>query len=270
MSHLDRASPGDVVNLAVDRGTVPMNIAALLTFDPAGRPLAADVADVVGARVGRVPRLTRRLVGTPLGCGRPVWVDDGSFSLGAAPGPPLPSRSTAGPDDPSLRRPRRTWCCAGCPGTARCGRARVLDRRRRPRLGPGHRDAPRPGRRDRWLGGARGPGRRGARRRGPAAAPAAAAPGGPRSRRVARASPGCRGTRGPGCAASGRACGELGGGLPHLAEPTTLLAAPSARRRVDVARCAARAGGQRRPRRGCPGQRRRGGGRGRRAGGAAP
>ena len=229
MSHLDRASPGDVVNLAVDRGTVPMNIAALLTFDPAGRPLAADVADVVGARVARVPRLTRRLVGTPLGCGRPVWVDDGSFSLGAHLSvQPL----AAGPDDPSLEaatdlvlrrlpRDRPLWTARVLADDDGLASDLVIVMHHALADGIG------------WL-----------------AVLAALADGAPDGavRRPPRPLPPpvdlardawrerVRGVRDAGTRLRGLRSGlrELGGGLPHLAEPTTLLAAPSARRRVDV------------------------------------
>ncbi|HQR28436.1 MAG TPA: wax ester/triacylglycerol synthase family O-acyltransferase, partial [Nocardioides sp.] len=79
---VDRAAPADVVNLAVDHGSVPMQIAALLTFDPADRPPAAALEAALGARLARVPRLRRRLEATPFGCGRPVWVDDPGFALG--------------------------------------------------------------------------------------------------------------------------------------------------------------------------------------------
>ena len=46
------------------------------------RVTAAAVARVLGERVGAVPRLRQRLLGTPLGCGPPVWSDDPAFELG--------------------------------------------------------------------------------------------------------------------------------------------------------------------------------------------
>lgn len=99
MTGSGRASPGDVVNLAVDRGSVPMNIAALLTFAADSRPLVADLGATIGDRADRVPRLTQRLVRTPPGCGRPVWVDDVRFRLdGHLEAAPLPA--PAGPASP--------------------------------------------------------------------------------------------------------------------------------------------------------------------------
>ena len=75
---VDRASADDLMALAVDRGPVPMQVGALLLLR-AGADAGA-VAAAVGAACGRVPRLRQRLVRTPPGCGRPVWVEDAGFS----------------------------------------------------------------------------------------------------------------------------------------------------------------------------------------------
>jgi len=74
---LDRAGADDVLQLAVDRGRVPMAIGALLVLDPATRPAADAVRSALLERATTVPRLGQRLVATPLGAGRPVWVDAG-------------------------------------------------------------------------------------------------------------------------------------------------------------------------------------------------
>jgi diacylglycerol O-acyltransferase / wax synthase len=73
---VQRATPGDVVTLAMDLGPVPSHIGAVLTFAgiPGGDPAALE--RLVVERVGAVPRLRQRLVPAPLGCGPPVWVDD--------------------------------------------------------------------------------------------------------------------------------------------------------------------------------------------------
>ncbi|TCK22746.1 wax ester/triacylglycerol synthase domain-containing protein [Pseudonocardia endophytica] len=77
---IDRASPSDLLQLAVDRGPVPWQVGALLVTD---RPLdAAAVRRALADRVRSVPRLRRRLVRTPPLCGRPVWVDDPGFAVG--------------------------------------------------------------------------------------------------------------------------------------------------------------------------------------------
>ncbi len=69
---LERAGPDDVLNLAVDRGPVPMHIAALLVLD--GAAGAEQLRAVVAGRAAAVPRLATRLRGTPPGAGRPVWL----------------------------------------------------------------------------------------------------------------------------------------------------------------------------------------------------
>ena len=75
---IDRAGADDVLQLAVDRGRVPMTIGALLVLDPSHRPAAEAVRSALLRRAGAVPRLGQRLVRTPPGAGRPVWVDVGS------------------------------------------------------------------------------------------------------------------------------------------------------------------------------------------------
>ncbi|MDP4510080.1 wax ester/triacylglycerol synthase domain-containing protein [Nonomuraea turcica] len=78
---LDRASMGDLLNLVVDIGSVPMQAGACLILD--GGP-AFDVTRaqrLIAERIGAVPRLRQRLVPTPPGCGRPLWIDDPGFDL---------------------------------------------------------------------------------------------------------------------------------------------------------------------------------------------
>lgn len=77
---IDRATAADLMQLAVDRGSVPMHFGAILELDPATAPDAATLRAVFGQRVRAVPRLGRLLVRTPPGCGRPVWADQPSFS----------------------------------------------------------------------------------------------------------------------------------------------------------------------------------------------
>jgi diacylglycerol O-acyltransferase len=73
---VQRATPGDVVTLAMDLGPVPSHVGAVLRFagTPSGDPAAMERLVVERARA--VPRLRQRLVPAPLGCGPPVWVDD--------------------------------------------------------------------------------------------------------------------------------------------------------------------------------------------------
>ena len=75
----DRASVDDVVTLATDVGRVPLQVGAVLVVD---RQLDLDeVRGAVEERIAGVPRMRQRLIPTPLGAGRPVWVDHGSFDI---------------------------------------------------------------------------------------------------------------------------------------------------------------------------------------------
>src|SRR5689334_12639036 len=75
----DRAGNADLAFLAMDRGPVPEQFAAVLVLDDDPGP--AVVERTLAARVPAVRRLRQRLVGTPPGCGRPVWVDDPAFDV---------------------------------------------------------------------------------------------------------------------------------------------------------------------------------------------
>lgn len=70
------------MHLATDVGPVPMQVGAVLVLDaPAGFEVS-HARRVLAQRIGGVPRLRRRLVRTPLGCGRPIWLDDPVFDIG--------------------------------------------------------------------------------------------------------------------------------------------------------------------------------------------
>ncbi|MDF2711425.1 MAG: hypothetical protein K0R62_7077 [Nonomuraea muscovyensis] len=75
----DRAGVGDVFNLAVDIGPVPMQVGACLILDAGPGFDLTRVRRSIAERVCAVPRLRQRLVPTPLGCGRPLWIDDAAF-----------------------------------------------------------------------------------------------------------------------------------------------------------------------------------------------
>lgn len=63
-------------------GQVPEQFGVLLLLDPApGFDLAA-ARRLIAERVAAVPRLRQRLIGVPLGCGGPIWVDDPAFTIG--------------------------------------------------------------------------------------------------------------------------------------------------------------------------------------------
>src|SRR4051812_27267479 len=78
---IERVSPDDLMSLAADRGTVPMQVGAVLTFATGQRIDPSGVARLLAERVPHVPRLRQRLARVPFGAGRPIWVDDPSFSI---------------------------------------------------------------------------------------------------------------------------------------------------------------------------------------------
>jgi diacylglycerol O-acyltransferase / wax synthase len=78
---IERVSPMDLTVLATDRGSVPMNIGAVLEFDPAHGPSVTEVHALLAERLPAIPRLRQRLRRAPIGCGRPTWVDDADFDL---------------------------------------------------------------------------------------------------------------------------------------------------------------------------------------------
>jgi WS/DGAT/MGAT family acyltransferase len=73
---IDRLSATDTAFVALDRGPVPPQFAAILTFS-SGR--ANEVERALTERVARVRRLRQRLVSAPPGGGRPFWVDDPGY-----------------------------------------------------------------------------------------------------------------------------------------------------------------------------------------------
>ena len=74
-----RASSNDLMELVAESGSAPMQVAAVLVL--AGAPDPATVRAVLDERIRAVPRLRQRLLRTPFGCGRPVWVDDPRFRI---------------------------------------------------------------------------------------------------------------------------------------------------------------------------------------------
>ena len=81
VGQIERVSPNDATTLATDRGPAPMNICAVLTIEHGSELALEEVGALLAARLPRVRRLRQRLVATPPGCGRPVWVDDAAFDL---------------------------------------------------------------------------------------------------------------------------------------------------------------------------------------------
>jgi diacylglycerol O-acyltransferase / wax synthase len=76
-----RASANDMTTLATDHGPVPMSLGAVLVLEDGGRLDFSTVRSVLESRLPRVRPMRQRLVSTPFGCGRPLWVNDPSFDL---------------------------------------------------------------------------------------------------------------------------------------------------------------------------------------------
>ena len=77
---IERLSGDDLMSLDGDHGTVPMQVGAILWFGP-DAPGADALVDHLAGRLPAVPRLRQVIRRTPLGCGRPTWVDDPGFRL---------------------------------------------------------------------------------------------------------------------------------------------------------------------------------------------
>ncbi len=77
----DRATADDMMQLMADVGPVPMQIGACLVLDVGPEFDVTATERCIAERIRAVPRMRQRLVRTPAGCGRPVWVDDPSFDV---------------------------------------------------------------------------------------------------------------------------------------------------------------------------------------------
>ncbi len=79
---VDRASTNDLVMLATESGgQVPNCVGAVLMLTGGPNLDIDDLRRVIDERTHRLPRLRQRLVSAPIGCGRPVWVDDPQFDV---------------------------------------------------------------------------------------------------------------------------------------------------------------------------------------------
>ena len=78
---IDRVTADDLVSLATDVGSAPMQVGAVLLLDTGAEFDLLQATAAIAGRIRTVPRLRQRLVPTPVGCGRPIWVDDAGFDL---------------------------------------------------------------------------------------------------------------------------------------------------------------------------------------------
>ncbi|MBK3641532.1 wax ester/triacylglycerol synthase domain-containing protein [Streptomyces sp. MBT33] len=132
---IERASPSDRAFLAMDTGEPPEQFGVVLLLDRAEGLGAEKVASLIAERLRAVPRLRRRLVRAPFGCGGPLWVDDPAFDVGehvSAVCCPSPGDERALLDTAlsviTRRLPRRAplWAAVLVTGLAGGGRALVL------------------------------------------------------------------------------------------------------------------------------------------------
>jgi diacylglycerol O-acyltransferase / wax synthase len=78
---IERASSGDLMQLAVEESPTRWHAGAILMLETTRTLDPARLTDALDERLGAVPRLRQRLRRTPVGCGRPVWVDDPGFDV---------------------------------------------------------------------------------------------------------------------------------------------------------------------------------------------
>jgi WS/DGAT/MGAT family acyltransferase len=132
---VDRASTNDLVMLATEAGgQVPNTVGAVLVLAGCGHRDSGDQSGgdqgggdrggpnvdvddalrVIGTRISGIRRLRQRLVRPPVGCGRPVWVDDPSFDVGRH----LTHLRCPPPgDEPELLRLAAAACVASLPSS---------------------------------------------------------------------------------------------------------------------------------------------------------
>jgi len=78
---VERVSSDDLMSLASERGSTPIQVGAVLLLDMREGLDPGAVVEALDSRISAVPRLRQRLVKPPWGCGRPVWVDDQDFTM---------------------------------------------------------------------------------------------------------------------------------------------------------------------------------------------
>lgn len=76
-----RASSADMMELACDIGPAPRQWGAVFLLDGCTTLDLDSVRAAVAARIAGIRGLHQRLMRTPWGCGRPIWVDDPDFDI---------------------------------------------------------------------------------------------------------------------------------------------------------------------------------------------
>jgi diacylglycerol O-acyltransferase / wax synthase len=78
----ERLSALDVSFLYLETPTTPMHVGSVARFDPAGLPFDFEaLCELVGRRIGLVPRYRQKVQWVPGHIANPVWVDDEDFDI---------------------------------------------------------------------------------------------------------------------------------------------------------------------------------------------
>jgi diacylglycerol O-acyltransferase len=78
---IERVSADDMMSLVPPGDALPLHVGAVLMLDARGGLPPARLQEMLARRLPAVPRLRQKLVRVPLGCGRPVWMDDPTFTI---------------------------------------------------------------------------------------------------------------------------------------------------------------------------------------------
>jgi diacylglycerol O-acyltransferase len=78
--HMDRLSGVDASFLLQEGASTHMHIGGVATFE-GPPPSYEDFREHIRSRLGLVPRYRQKVVNSPLGVSRPLWVDDPNFNL---------------------------------------------------------------------------------------------------------------------------------------------------------------------------------------------
>lgn len=78
---ISRVTADDLMSLVSERSSTPLQVGAVLLLDAPDGLDPAQTLELLARRITAVPRLRQRLHYTPVGCGRPIWIDDPSFTI---------------------------------------------------------------------------------------------------------------------------------------------------------------------------------------------
>ncbi|MEU6641548.1 wax ester/triacylglycerol synthase domain-containing protein [Saccharomonospora sp. NPDC046836] len=82
MAPVERMGTGDLMTLAADLGTPPMQIAGILVLEGGSALDVTAARAAIAERVRGIHRFRQRLVHPPPGLGRPYWTDAPDFAVG--------------------------------------------------------------------------------------------------------------------------------------------------------------------------------------------